>query len=206
MTLLRESYLLDTATLDVRRSDARLLAHPPCCHVAGGLLTWTRLYPSTVQLRLLTASPHCPGVTFVRWCCPCLDVSGSTLLQSTLVRASVADAPPCSLTVLSCGWWSVRHGCGCGCPVYSCHDERLISVMVLLVSRRLLPLSLSRPTSVCPSIVDGGSTVLSACTPVDACTLRVDYRSRLASVSCYSTRSWTTWLSRPCRGCGPSCR
>ena len=45
--------------------------------------TWRRLSRSTVQLLLLTASPHCPGVGFVRWYCSCLDLPCSTLTQST---------------------------------------------------------------------------------------------------------------------------
>ena len=39
--------------------------------------------------------------------CYCLDESRSTLTQSMFVCPSVVDPPPCSSTVLSCGWWSV---------------------------------------------------------------------------------------------------
>ena len=45
--------------------------------------TWRRLSRATVHLLLLTASPHCPGVGFVRWYCSCLDLPCSTLTQST---------------------------------------------------------------------------------------------------------------------------
>ena len=92
--------------LDATGFDGRLLARPPCCHAAPGLWAWMRLCPLTVQLPLMTASPHCLGVVFVRWCCPYLDVSRSTLLQSTFVCLwVVAAASPCSRTVLSRGWW-----------------------------------------------------------------------------------------------------
>ena len=38
--------------------------------------------------------------------CYCLDVSCSTLPQSTSVCPTVVDASPSSSAVLSCGWWS----------------------------------------------------------------------------------------------------
>ena len=61
----------------------------------------------SVQLPLMTASPHCPGEVFVRWRCSCLDVLCLTLPQSTFVCPSVVGALPASPAVLSCGWWSV---------------------------------------------------------------------------------------------------
>ena len=56
--------------LDATGFDGRLLACPPCCHAAPGLWAWMRLCPLTVQLPLITASPHCLGVVFVRWVLP----------------------------------------------------------------------------------------------------------------------------------------
>ena len=93
---------------DATGFDGRLLACPPCCHAAAGLWTWMRLCPLTLQLPLMTTSPRCLGIVFVRWCCPYLDVSCSTLLQSTFVCLWVVATSPCSATVLSCGRWSVN--------------------------------------------------------------------------------------------------
>ena len=113
--------------LDATGFDGRLLACPPCCHAAPGLWAWMRLCPHTVQLPLITASPHCLGVVFVRWCSPYLDVSHSTLLQSTFVCLwVVAAASPCFrhravMRLMVCG-----RGCDCVGPAYSpstCHCD-----------------------------------------------------------------------------------
>jgi hypothetical protein len=82
-------------------------ACPPRCRAAGGLWPRMRLYPSTVQLPLVTSSPNYPGEVFVRWRGSCLDVLCLTLPQSTFVCPSLVDALPTSPAVLSCGWWSV---------------------------------------------------------------------------------------------------
>ena len=68
LLLLSRRLSLVPATVNVARSDARVLARPACCHVAGGLWTLMPLSPPSVQLPQMTASPHCPGVVFVRWC------------------------------------------------------------------------------------------------------------------------------------------
>jgi hypothetical protein len=65
--LLARRLLLDTATVDAPGSDARLLAHTPCCHAPGGQWRRIRLSRSNVQLPPLTVSPHCLGAVFVRW-------------------------------------------------------------------------------------------------------------------------------------------
>ena len=82
-------------------------ACPPRCRAAGGLWPRMRLYPSTVQLPLVTVSPNYRGEVFVRWRGSCLDVLCLTLPQSTFVCPSLVDALPTSPAVLSCGWWSV---------------------------------------------------------------------------------------------------
>ena len=58
--------LLITATVREHGSDARLLGRAPCCHAAGVPGTWVWLSRPTAQIPLLTTSPHCPGVVFVR--------------------------------------------------------------------------------------------------------------------------------------------
>ena len=105
--LLSRRPLLGTPAVDVAGSDARtLLSHRTVMRlVVSG--PWTRLSRSYMQLPPLTVSPHCRRTVFVRGCCSCLDVSRSTLTQSTFVCMSVVDAPPCTPTVLSCSWWYV---------------------------------------------------------------------------------------------------
>ena len=85
--------------------DARAL----CGDATGVQWTWMRLRSPAVHRQLMSASPHCPGVVFMRWRCSCLDVSRSSSPQSTFVCPLVVDASPCSLTVLtvlSRSWWS----------------------------------------------------------------------------------------------------
>ena len=53
------------------------------------------------RLLVVDALDPCDGA------CYCLDVSRSTLPQSTLVCRSVVDASHCSSTVLKSGWWKV---------------------------------------------------------------------------------------------------
>ena len=164
-----------------------------------------------VQVPLLTVSPHCRRAVFVRRSYSYLDVSHSTLPQSTFVCPSVVDASPCSPTVLSCRWRSVNVDAGvsvqraaamssagsvswcCSCVDVSCS-------------------SLSRSTSVCPSVVDRRSSVTSVCTPDDSCTLLVEYVSPLlpehTDLSIMSTLVDTKKVNvdqSSCRGCGPTC-
>ena len=119
----------------VCRSWMRLLARPPCCHAAGGERTSLWLCPSSLQLPMLTTSPHCLRDVFVLTCCSCLAETRST--ESTSVCPSVVDAAPCSSTVLVVG----GRGCGFLGPVCSCRVRRRVCVMVLLLSRRLVLVS-----------------------------------------------------------------
>ena len=136
------------------------------------------LSASRVQLPLLTASLHCPGVVFVRGRCSRLAVSRLTLPQSTFVCPSLVDAPHFPSNVLSCGWWSVD-------------EDVAVSVQCTATASDVTPVrwccscldvsnsSLPQSTSVCPSVVDGRSSVPSTCTPDDSCTLLVEYVSPL---------------------------
>jgi hypothetical protein len=70
--------LLVAVSVDITGFDARLLARPPSCHVAGGQWTWMLLCRSSVQLQRLAASPHSPTVGSVRWSCFCFGSSLSS--------------------------------------------------------------------------------------------------------------------------------
>jgi hypothetical protein len=72
-----------------------------CHQTCESALLHTRRYRHHHRLLVVDALDPCGGA------CYCLDVPRSTLPQSTFVCLSVVDAPPCSSTVLSCGWWSV---------------------------------------------------------------------------------------------------
>ena len=65
--------------------------------------------------------------------CYCLDVSRSTLPQSTFVCPSDVDVSPCSSAVLPCAWWSVDGGYGCLDPACSCHVRCRVRVKVLFL-------------------------------------------------------------------------
>jgi hypothetical protein len=58
--------------------------------------------------------------------CYYLDVSHSTVHQSTFVCPSVVDAPPCSSIVLSCGWWSVDVDAVVSDPITLTFDSWLV--------------------------------------------------------------------------------
>ena len=136
--LLSRRPLLVTAAVDVAGCDARtLVAHRAVVRlVVSG--RWIRLSRSNVQLLPLTVSPQCRHTVLVRGCCSCLDVLRSTLLQSTFVCLSVVAASPRSTTVLSCGWWSVDVDAAVLVQRAAAVSDRRVSVMALLLSRRLL--------------------------------------------------------------------
>jgi hypothetical protein len=138
-----------------------------CRQACESALLNTVRYRHHHRLLVVDALGPCDGA------CYCLEVSRSKLTQSTFVCPSVVDAPPCSPTVLSRGWWSVDVDTGVSVQhtaatsgvasmswCCSCLDE----------SRSSLPQS----TSVCPLVVDGRSSVTSACTPDGSCALLVD--------------------------------
>ena len=82
-----------------------------------------------------------------RWMAACrCTVQLSLLTAWAFVCPSVVDASPCLSTVVSGRLEVSERGCDCGRQVHSCHDERLVRV-VLLCS------SFPRSTSVCLSIV-----------------------------------------------------
>ena len=90
--------------------------------------------------------------------------------QSTFVCPSVVDAPPCSPTVLSCGWRSVDVGAAVSVQ-RSAAVSGVESVSRYCSCLDVCRSSLPRSTSVCPLVVDGRSRVPSPCTPDDSCTL-----------------------------------
>ena len=105
--------------LDATGFDGRLLACPPWCHAAPGLWAWMRLCPLTVQLPLMTASPHCLGVVFVRWCCPYLDEVALDV-ASVDVRLSVGRGCISLLRHRAVMRIVVSgRGCDCDSPAYS---------------------------------------------------------------------------------------
>ena len=153
----------------------------------------------------MSSSPQptrCRRVGSVRWCRYCLDVSHSTLHRSTFVCPSVVDAPPCSPTVLSRGWWSVDVDAGVSVQ----RAATASSVESVSWYCRCLDVSCSslpRSTSLCPSVVDGRSSVPSASTP----TTHVRCLSTSCRRSCTSTltimqrrrclkRSRSMWIVR----------
>ena len=116
---------------------------------------------------------RCRRVGSVRCCCSCLNVSRLTLPQTTFVCPSVVDASPWSPTVLSCGLWSVD--VNAAVSVQRTAAMSGVASASWCCSRLDFSCSsLPRSTSVCPSVVDGRSSVPSTCTPDDSCTLPVD--------------------------------
>jgi hypothetical protein len=72
-----------------------------CHQTCESVLLNTLRYRHHYRLLVVDALGPCDGA------CYCLDEPCSTLPQSTFVCPSVADASPCSSTVLPCGWSSV---------------------------------------------------------------------------------------------------
>jgi hypothetical protein len=104
------SLLLDTAAVHAHGSDARLPARVPRCHVPGG--QWTVGPAVSIQRAAAAADcvsslwTHCVrAVLLLLSRRVALDVVS---VDVPVVCPSVVDAPPCSPTVLSCGWWSAN--------------------------------------------------------------------------------------------------
>ena len=97
--------------------------HQTCESVLLNTLRYRHHY----RLLVVDALDPCDGA------CYCLDVSRSTLPQSTFVCPSDVDVSPCSSAVLPCAWWSVDGGYGCLDPACSCHVRCRVRVKVLFL-------------------------------------------------------------------------
>jgi hypothetical protein len=114
-----------------------------CRQTCESVLLNTWRYRHHFRLHVVDALDPCDGT------CYCLDVSRTTLPQTTFVCPSVMDASPCSPTVLLCGWWSVD--VDAGVPVQrAAVMSSVSSVCWCCACLDNSYLSLPRSTSVCP--------------------------------------------------------
>ena len=159
-------------------------ARPPCGEEAGVQLTRMRLRSPTVQLPLLSVSPHCRRVMPVRWC---LLGSRRVSLDVTAVNVRLSVGRGCVSLVADRTVMRLvvsRRGCSCVSPACSCRVRRWGCVMVLLLSRRLV--FVSAAINGCPSV---GQACRQPAPPTAharclSTSCRSSYPSTLTSVSC----------------------